>query len=186
MPNQISGLLSPFLRKQRLIRACRHIHGRTLDFGCGVGVLARLLPPYRYVGIDRDPDSIALARSAHPTHIFFEGVNCAPIRQFAPFETIVALDVLEHISKRSKLLTHFEAILSPDGTLVITTPHPISRIPHRVGSYIGLFSREAEQEHGALIDRMEMERLLVGTQLRIELYIRFLFGMNQLFVIRRR
>lgn len=54
---------------------------------------------------------------------------------------------------------------------------------HTAGAKVGVFSHHAHEGHEDLIDRATMEHMLVGTNLRLTTYRRFLFGANQLFVI---
>jgi len=184
MPDQVSGILSPFLRRRRMANAQRYVRGKTLDYGCGVGMFSKFVPASQYVGIDSDPHSISVARSDNPDHIFLLNEDDAQLKQYGPYDTILALAVIEHIPDRSGLLYHFKGLLSSSGTIVLTTPHPVSQTAHLMGSRIRLFSKEAEDEHGELIDRNQMELLLTKAELKIEIYKKFLFGMNQLFVIR--
>ena len=71
MADQITGLLSPFLRTQRITAAMPYLEGRILDLGCGIGVLADLVPADRYVGVDIDKESIQIAQKRLPEHSFF-------------------------------------------------------------------------------------------------------------------
>lgn len=44
--------------------------GKTLEIGCGTGILSRLFAPGSYSGADILPDRIAAARRLHPAHDF--------------------------------------------------------------------------------------------------------------------
>lgn len=44
--------------------------GAVLDYGCGVGRLARRFDPKGYLGVDVSPERIQAARAAHPDHTF--------------------------------------------------------------------------------------------------------------------
>jgi tRNA1(Val) A37 N6-methylase TrmN6 len=62
------GLLSPFLRKVRLKAARPFLKGRILDVGCGSGILAGLIDPALYVGIEIDETSRSMAKDRFPNH----------------------------------------------------------------------------------------------------------------------
>ena len=68
----------------------------------------------------------------------------------------------------------------------MTTPHPKFEWIHTVGAKLGLFSGHAHDDHERLIDRKLMTELATPAGLTIEHYQRFLFGANQLFILRAR
>jgi 2-polyprenyl-3-methyl-5-hydroxy-6-metoxy-1,4-benzoquinol methylase len=93
--------------------------------------------------------------------------------------------VLEHVADRDAFLAMLEKYLSPGGRMIITTPHPVSGPVHGAGSRMGLFSREAGEEHESLIGAGEMKRLARRAGFALAVRRRFLLGMNQLFVLAR-
>jgi 2-polyprenyl-3-methyl-5-hydroxy-6-metoxy-1,4-benzoquinol methylase len=182
MGDQISrGLLSPFLRNQRVAAAIPYIKGRVLDIGCGVGVLASRFPPDLYYGLDIDLESIQLARRTYPRHRFETVLPTG-----ATFDTIVGLAVIEHIAQPGEILKQLRSRLAPDGKIVLTTPHPAFEWLHMLGSCIGLFSDAAADEHQTLLDEKAMQGLAADAGLEIHISRRFLLGANQLFVIKKR
>jgi 2-polyprenyl-3-methyl-5-hydroxy-6-metoxy-1,4-benzoquinol methylase len=172
------GLLSPFLRKQRLRAAIPHLHGRVLDFGCGSGGLADFVRPEFYLGIDVDEISIQSARRNYPLHKFSENIPA----DAGKFDTIVALAVIEHVQSPLVFLNFINGFLSdsPAARIVITTPHPLMEWVHNLGSHIGLFSRHANQEHQDLLDHGKLRKTGAAASLKIASYRRFLFGANQI------
>lgn len=172
------GLLSPWLRSQRIQHALPYIRGRVLDFGCGVGALAAYLSPDAYRGVERDPESLALARERYPTFCFEDSLITTDT-----FDTIVALAVIEHIEDPVGLLKALRARLQPAGHIVVTTPHPGIKGIYRIGTALGLFSRHAHEEHQALLDLSAMQGICNQAELSIRTYQRFLLGCNQLFVL---
>ncbi len=185
MADQVSGLLSNFLRSARQRISLRYIQGTVLDFGCGVGRLASWIPWDRYMGVDIDSESIAIARKANPAHSFMVMDDSCSGKKLGSFDCIFALAVLEHMVDKKAFFSWMESMLLPEGKIVITTPHPISATVHSIGSRCGLFSSSAEEEHESLINKSEIQRLLESSGLVMTHYKRFLFGMNQLFVISR-
>jgi 2-polyprenyl-3-methyl-5-hydroxy-6-metoxy-1,4-benzoquinol methylase len=173
-----AGMLSYWLvrRRQRAVRC--HLKGRVLDFGCGVGTLAEICDPARYLGVDVDPRKIEIARKERPAYRFETSVGASE-----RFDTVAALAFIEHVHDPAGYLRRFAGMLNEGGTVVLTTPHPSLEWVHTVGSRIGLFSHAAHEEHEDLIDRSRMGELLEGTGVRLAGYHRFLFGANQLFVL---
>lgn len=173
------GILSAFLRRKRVAAARPCLNGSVLDYGCGSGAVAEHVPPQQYVGYDRDLETIDKARIEHPDHTF---VTEPPGGQF---DTVVLLAVLEHVFDPTAFLRDLADRLADGGRLVLTTPHPRMEWAHTVGAKVGLFSHDAHEEHEALLDRAMIEQVATGAGLVVETYQRFLFGANQLAVLRR-
>ncbi len=185
MPNQVSGVLSPFLRACRLRAARPFIDGgRVLDMGCGTGALADAVAPQQYLGVDIDAESVRLARRRHPEHTFLTLDEFDDGRPLPGFDVIVALAVIEHVPDPGPWLARLAACLNPGGQFVLTTPHPAWRRVHDLGAAVGLFSREAAEEHQALLDQPILGELAVRAGLEMIQSRRFLLGANQLFVLR--
>lgn len=183
MADQVAeGLLSPFLRARRLAAVRPFLRGRVLDFGCGTGALAAQVAGARYLGVDRDEASLAVARTAWPRHRF--QTTLPPVG--SAFDTVVALAVIEHLADPQALLSTLAHRLAVAETsrLVVTTPHPSVDWLHHAGAAIGLFSRHASEEHETLLDRRALMEIGAGASLRLDLYRRFLLGANQLAVFR--
>lgn len=179
MADQINGLLSPFLRTQRITAAMPYFEGRILDFGCGIGHLADLVPADRYVGTDIDKESIQIARKRFPVHSFF---SVDEFEAEGLFDSIISLAVIEHVANPEELMNYFTRMLLPGGRIVLTTPNPHYDIFHNAGAHFGLFSKEGHDEHQSLMDKAGLQELAAKCDLTLTLYRRFLFGANQLAV----
>ena len=180
MADQISGLLSPFLRGRRLSAARPFLRGRVLDFGCGVGILGNYVLSTDYVGVDLDRESVEIAARNHAGHRFMLESELDISEQF---DTIVSLAVIEHIADPVALLRRFKRLLNPGGHIVLTTPNPMLDAVHGLGARIGLFSKEGHQEHVSLLNRASIGALASAVDLELSLYRRFLLGANQLVVL---
>ena len=178
MPDQANGLLSPWLRQQRISAARPYWRGRILDFGCGIGRLADLMVPEAYVGLDTDADSLSDARRLHPQHRF---ASAWPNDE--TFDTVVALAVIEHLPEPEDFLRQAAQALAPGGRIVLTTPAPSVEWVHTAGSWLGLFSHHASEEHEHLLDRAAIMEAARAAGLRLEVFRSFLFGGNQLAVL---
>lgn len=172
------GWLSPWLRARRFARALPYLRGRVLDVGCGVGMLAAHVDPERYLGVDPDATALAAAAAAFPRHRFV-----AVLPSTGPFDTIVALAVLEHLPDPEASLSAWAELLSPAGRIVLTTPRPGYMWLHEIGAALRLFSREAAEEHHRFFDRDAIGHAARTAGLRLDQGRCFLLGANQLFIL---
>jgi 2-polyprenyl-3-methyl-5-hydroxy-6-metoxy-1,4-benzoquinol methylase len=184
MADQLTGLLSPFLRSRR-IAAVRPFLGQgdSLDIGCGTGELARYVDPANYVGVDQDEESIAIARKKFSVHRFLSLNEFSGSPRASQFDQIVGLAVIEHVDDPQQWLAWLRTLLKPAGHVVLTTPDPSIRSLHELGARIGLFSREGAREHRELIDRHRITDLAEASGFRVRHFQRFLLGCNQLFIL---
>jgi SAM-dependent methyltransferase len=174
----------------RLAAALEHVPrgARILDVGCGLSDLPAWLPSY--TGCDRNPDVLAAQKKRFPERDFFEwdiarGAAPPPLVREGPFEGVLLLAVLEHVSDPAGVLSLLSPLLSPGGRLIATTPHPVGRWPLEAGAALGLLSAHARDEHETLLDRAALESAGRAAGLSLALYRRFLLGMNQLAVFTR-
>jgi 2-polyprenyl-3-methyl-5-hydroxy-6-metoxy-1,4-benzoquinol methylase len=180
MADQVSGLLSPWLRSKRLNAARPHIRGRVLDFGCGTGLISELSQQGQYFGFDIDAESISLAREKYPQHTFYDSATEID----GQFDTVVSLAVIEHLRDVDGYLQTLKSHLKTDGQIVCSTPHPYFDWAHGLGAKIGLFSHEADDEHFQLFTQRSIVPVLEKNGLSLVAFHRFLFGANQLFIIK--
>ena len=109
-----------------LSRFARHLGQDVLEVGCGVGNFTVLMAAEgrRVTGIDIEPSYVETARqrlAAFPN----ANVACgdATSAEWAErFDTVVALDVVEHIADDRAFLARLRAVLKPGGKLVLKVP----------------------------------------------------------------
>lgn len=179
MGNQVEqGFFSPFLQRARIAASRPFLTGRVLDIGCGNGAMAAYVEPHHYLGVDRDRHALAAAKATFPKHRFEEKLPSE-----GSFETVVALAVIEHLKHPGTALETWAALLTDQGRIVLTTPHRSFRIVHDLGSWLGLFSREAADEHEEMFDLPLLSTIANKSGLLIGHYRRFLGGANQLFIL---
>lgn len=172
------GLLSPFLREMRLRAVKPFLTGRILDVGCAGGDLARYCKPADYVGYDLSQSALKAARVRFPCHRFVDSLD-----GLGDFDAIAALALIEHIPDPASLLQKLRTLLKNSGSVILTTPAPSMERVHYVGSRLGLFSAEANEEHEELIGVERMNQITEAAGFEVKTFKRFLFGANQLFII---
>jgi 2-polyprenyl-3-methyl-5-hydroxy-6-metoxy-1,4-benzoquinol methylase len=175
------GRLSLWLQRRRFDVSRPYLSGRVLDFGSHHGALTQWCTPDAYLGVEHDPQFIEIARQLHPGYQFV-----TELPKGEKFDTVAAFAVIEHIKEPAAMLAQWVEALAPGGQIVLTTPHPRFEWIHTLGTKLGLFSNHAHDDHEDLIDRKLMAQLGAPAGVAIERYERFLFGANQLFVLRRR
>jgi SAM-dependent methyltransferase len=75
------------------------------------------------VGIERDPENLALARERHPWITVLEGdATDLPVAD-AVADAVTMLDLLEHVDQPEWALAEVRRVLRPDGVLVVSVPH---------------------------------------------------------------
>lgn len=117
---QLEADVAPFLPSNK--------NARILDIGCGYGNLLLFLQKKGYsqtVGIDLSSEQVEKARQLGLQNVF-----CADVFDFLaqpqqPYHCIVALDVIEHLSKEElqRLLATLSDVLAPNGIVLFRTPN---------------------------------------------------------------
>ena len=102
------------------------LHGRALEIGCGTGTYTELLARRceEVIAVEIDPAFAARTRERfadRPRVRVVEG-DARLLPELGRFDTIVMLDVLEHIEDDVAMLRSLQDRLSPDGRLVLKVP----------------------------------------------------------------
>lgn len=95
--------------------------GRVIDLGCGIMPYAELLPlaVTLYHGLD------ITVRDSRPTLI--GDVQSLGMLRDASYDSVVCLEVLEHVPEPARALAEIARILADNGILVLSVPH-LSRL----------------------------------------------------------
>lgn len=101
---------------------------RLLDVGCGAGLASEALARAgaTVTGLDAAPDALAAARAhAAAGGLAIDYRDGAPENLLAaggaPFDAVLALEVIEHVADRRAFCRHLAALVRPGGTVFLST-----------------------------------------------------------------
>ena len=105
-----------------------YIQAPLLEFGAGIGNISELLSSYTPLCLT-DTDERLLAHLKHNfSHNndvsvdFLDITQPPPERLVESFQTVIGINVLEHIEDDEKALLHLGSILKPSGRLLLLVP----------------------------------------------------------------
>lgn len=103
---------------------------RVLDLGCGEGTFGRLLrergaADAEVIGVDVSSQALEFA-AQHYNQVYRSNVEQEQLRDVVgaqPFDTIIALEVLEHLFAPKAALIQLRELLQPRGELIVSFPN---------------------------------------------------------------
>lgn len=119
------------------------IRGKVLDVGAGQAPWTGMLSPdVEYAGVDIEKaDEFGMLRA--PGVVYYDGARL-PMED-ASFDTVMCIEVLEHVPDPEALLADMYRVLKPGGQLLLTVPWSarVHHIPHDYSRFtrFGLESR---------------------------------------------
>jgi SAM-dependent methyltransferase len=102
-----------------------HLHGATLDVGCGRGYGFDIIQPYSspQVGIDVSHDFLCDARAREPARpLALASGDCLPFARQS-FDSILSFEVIEHIEDDVAFLRDLRRLARPNAFIAISTPN---------------------------------------------------------------
>ena len=101
---------------------------RTLDYGCGEGYGTAILAKNAssVVGVDVDPEAIKHSKDLYAdfSNATFQRLESSLLPfPDGHFEFITCFEVIEHVTNQEEILSELSRVLSPTGTLLISTPN---------------------------------------------------------------
>jgi len=117
--------IQQFWQKQKIQEIKKRISkGKTLDVGCGSGVLCREINKNMVVGMDISRNAIKYCNSKKTNSEFYIVASAfhLPFKKNA-FENVVCSEVIEHVSSPEKVLDEMSFCLAKGGRQIITTPN---------------------------------------------------------------
>lgn len=153
---------APAYNRWLIERALEHVRGRVLDLGAGTGTLTRLAADAadEVVAVEPDGDLVPVlrARVADKPNVTIvqaaaESLDALP---YAGFDSIVCLNVLEHIDDDEAALKVIRRVVVPGGRLVLLVPaHPF--LYGEIDRTVSHHRRYAVREFEALLERSQFE-----------------------------
>jgi len=183
-PHETPGIFSAYLKYKRFHVASKEIPSNcsVLDLGCGQARILDFLGPIKeYLGIDY----VTPPKVRHHKNVKFlqKETNVETLNKLKKkFDCILCLAFLEHVEKADLFISAMSKLLRPNGIIIITTPHPVGRLFHNLGSKLGLFSPTASKEHKKFLNKKDFIEIAKQKDLKLIKYKKFLMGFNQLVV----
>lgn len=137
-----------------LQQAAASSHGLVLDVGCGRQRIRRYLSAEcQYLGVDYPHTAIALYDTR--PDVFADGTRL-------PFDaesvdTVLALEVLEHIPDATAVVAEAVRVLKPGGTLVVSVPfaYPVHDAPYDFHRWTPMGLRTLLERPGLAVESLE-------------------------------
>ena len=121
-----------------------HLKGCTLEVGCGNGNFTSLIAPCcpQLVAVDLNADYVAQtkARLCQYSHVEVITADATEMDSGQTFDTIILLDVLEHIEDDVELLRRLRRQLAPGGMLLLKVP-AIATLYNSLDAAVGHYRR---------------------------------------------
>jgi SAM-dependent methyltransferase len=96
---------------------------RLLDIGCGTGGASLILSQYgKAVGVDRSPQSFAIARDRPYTHRVVASAGAPLPFADGSFDVVCALDILEHLDDDAAAARELWRVCKSGGSAVVFVP----------------------------------------------------------------
>ena len=111
--------------RQDIVDALPRPVGSALDVGCGAGAVGpglRAAGATRLTGVEVVPEQAELAR-AHYDVVLAEPVEQALEKLEGPFDTILCLDVLEHLVDPERVMAALRDLAAPGARLQVSLPN---------------------------------------------------------------
>jgi SAM-dependent methyltransferase len=105
---------------------------RVVDMACGEGYGSALLAggAAEVIGVDANPEAFDHARLRYEApNLRFERALVEQFADGAPYDAIVFLQTIEHVSEPESLLARFASLLAPGGVAYVTTPNRLTLAP---------------------------------------------------------
>ncbi len=101
---------------------------RICDLGCGNGYMTGRLAELGYdvVGIDASETGLQIARQSYPAAEFVHSLIDGKLEEqtgLGEFDLVVSSDVIEHLYRPADLVKDANALLKPNGQLLVGTPY---------------------------------------------------------------
>ena len=98
--------------------------GPVLDVGCGAGIMTRQLiaKDYTTYSLDSEKRAVDYVKKFNE-NTFHEDITEIDTSKYPKFNTVIMLDVLEHVREDEKALENAHQLLNDGGLLIISVPY---------------------------------------------------------------
>ena len=141
----------------RKIISSHGIKGKLLDVGCGTGYGTSFLCDYlplKVTGIDNNDGAIKFAKKNYARkRLMFKKMDAQELKfpkNF--FDSVISLELIEHLEKPEKLLRGVRKILRKNGVFVVSTPNKKAEL--------GKSKKQKNPYHAFEFDQEEFEKIL--------------------------
>lgn len=137
-----------------------YLRGNTLEIGCGSGnftaLMAPVCPHLTAIDVNAEFVEVAIARLRHQSHVKLMVADITTMRHpqqwQQAFDTIILLDVLEHIADDVALLRQLRQWLAPQGRLILKVP-ALNRLYNSMDEAVGHYRRYTPASLKASLDQ---------------------------------
>ena len=125
--------IQAFIHLQRYRYAQKEAKGMVLDLGCGLGYGSKIL--YRthnfVVSLDISDKALSYARIKYRGPIYVRGdAQMLPFKNES-FDSVVALEIIEHVDNNAQMLKEVFRVLKRKGTLILSAPN-VAHLGNRI------------------------------------------------------
>ena len=176
------GLLTKYLEKEREKRIKPYVKGNVLDIGCGPAKAINYPGVTSYFGVEFSKDFVENLRKIHKNkNAKFASMNLETDKINLPHkvDVVIMSAFLEHIANYENPIKQAINNLNEGGKIIITTPSRFGHKVHAVGADIGLFSKEAKEDHKAILSKNDFKRIAIKYNLKLEKFRYFQLFCNQ-------
>jgi SAM-dependent methyltransferase len=141
---------------------------RILEIGCGTGDTLSYLKENSYCdwacGVDLFPDAVASAREKAVDEIYQSNIEetILPI-ETGSINTILCLDVLEHLINPQKVVAYLHTLLAPGGIIVASIPN----VRHYSASMPLLIQNKWEYTNSGILDNTHLRFFVRDTAIEL-------------------
>jgi len=117
--------IQSLLHIRRYEYAVREVGGVILDVGCGLGYGSRMLYQIHnsVVAFDISDTAVSYAKRNHKGPMYTRAdAQVLPFKDMS-FDSVVAFEIIEHVSNDIYLLREIFRVLKREGTLILSTPN---------------------------------------------------------------
>jgi SAM-dependent methyltransferase len=139
-----------------LLQLVPRLHGKVLDFGCGIKPYQSLFNVTEYVGVDYAGEGETYSK--HKVDFLYDG-HTLPFSNES-FDGIFSTEVAEHIFNLDPIIKELHRVLKTNGTILLTCPFsmPEHESPNDFARYTSFAIRDMLEKNGFQI----LEQLKTG------------------------